>query len=422
MSKLFASLSTSLIFMFVCLNCALAQEVFVTQPKSDDIKSIQLFSTTNSYLLPIIKFNSDDKIQIKFDNLNISQPRLRYKLFHCNYDWTLSDIPEIDYLEGFNDNPIHEYSFSSNTLINYVHYNLEFPNSDVSFKVSGNYVLAVYDEYYPEDILLTACFSVVDSKVQVAAAVTGNTDIDFNSKHQQLGLDINYKNINVQNPDNDFKVVVRQNIRFDNRIENIKPTYHYSDRIVFERHRGLIFEGGNEYRRFEIVNSRYGGLGVSRLEYQPPYTSVYINTDKIRANGSRQYDQDQNGKYLVRNTEAVDNDTESDYFLVHFTLEANKNSIPGIAKKIFLDGEFTYGSPIEMEYDIESSTYRTSVLLKQGAYNYQYLDNKENIKSTASIEGNYFNTENAYSVFVYYRPSGRRYDMLVGFLQIESVK
>ena len=94
----------------------------------------------------------------------------------------------------------------------------------------------------------------------------------------------------------------------------------------------------------------------------------------------------------------------------------------GIDKKIFLDGEFTYGSPIEMHYDVERSIYHTSVLLKQGAYNYQYLDNKDYIKSTASIEGNYFNTENAYSVFVYYRPSGRRYDMLVGFLQIESAK
>lgn len=422
MSKLLTSLSASLIFLFVCFNCASAQEVFVTQPKSDDIKSLQLLSTTNSYLLPIINFNIDDKIHIKFDNLNISQPRLRYKLFHCNFDWTLSDIPEIDYLEGFNDNPIRDYSFSSNTLVNYIHYNLVFPNSDVRFKVSGNYVLAVYDEYYPEDILLTACFSVVDSKVQIAATVSGNTDIDFNSEHQQLGLDINYKNINVQNPDNDFKIVVRQNIRFDNRIENIKPTYQYSDRMVFEHHRGLIFEGGNEYRRFEIVNSRYGGLGVSRLEYQSPYTTTYINTDKVRANGSRQYDQDQNGKYLIRNTEAIDDDIESDYFLVHFTLEANKSSRSDIAEKVFLDGEFTYGSPIEMHYDVERSIYHTSVLLKQGAYNYQYLDNKDYIKSTASIEGNYFNTENAYSVFVYYRPSGRRYDMLVGFLQIESAK
>lgn len=408
-------------FAIIAFESALCQNINITQPKSDNIKSLQMASSGNSYLLPIIDINSNEELVVKFDNLDISQPRLRYKIYHCNSDWTLSDISEVDYLDGFNDNIIKDYSFSNNTLVNYIHYDLRLPNSDIGLKLSGNYVLAVYDEYSPNDILLTACFSVIDSKVQVSAKVTGNTDIDFNREHQQLSLDINYKNLNVQNPNDDFKVVVRQNTRFDNRVENIKPTYLYSDRLVFEHNRELIFEAGNEYRRFETVSRKYGGIGVGRVSFESPYLNAYVNIDDIRANNTRHYDIDQNGSYLIRNSEAVDSDVESDYFLVHFALDASKISKGNVGHNIYLDGEFTYGNSIGLDYDIDNGIYYTSMLLKQGAYNYQYLVGNDT-KSTAIIEGNYYNTENSYSIFVYYRPPGRRYDMLVGFLQIESGK
>ena len=414
------------IFVLFFLSCfssiAVPQKVYITQPKSDNIKSLQLTSSGNSFLLPIININNDEIIDIRFDNLNISQPRLRYKILHCNSDWTISDIPEIDYLIGFNDHAINDYSFSNNTLVNYIHYNLQLPNRDVGFKISGNYMLVVYDEYSPNDELLTACFSVIDSKVQIGAKITGNTDIDFNREHQQLSFDVNLKNLRLQNPHDDIKVVVRQNVRFDNRVEDIKPTYIYSDRLVYEHNKALIFDAGNEYRRFETVSRQYGGLNVADVHYKESCMNAIVNTDIPRSKTARQYGKAQNGKYLIRNNEASDSNTEADYFLVNFALDADRANLKGSSGNVWLDGEFVYGNAIQLNYDVINSLYRASILLKQGSYNYQYLVGDEDAKYTSTIEGDYYDTENTYSIFVYHRPLGSRYDMLVGFMQVSSAK
>ena len=63
-----------------------------------------------------------------------------------------------------------------------------------------------------------------------------------------------------------------------------------------------------------------------------------------------------------------------------------------------------------MEYDVKHDIFYKDVLLKQGAYNYQYLVNGR----TTAIEGNYYETPNEYVIHVYYRPNGARYDRLVG--------
>lgn len=399
--------------------CLYAQKtVLATYTGNKNIKSLQIFPPNSSHLLPVIRLNSDDKVIIKFDNLDINQSRLRYKLIHCNYDWTASDLNEIDYIKGFNDNHIDTYKYSVNTNVDYIHYNLELPNRNVGFNVSGNYVLMVYDEYSPKDTLLTARFYVVDQIVGIDGSITSNTDIGLNLAHQQLSLEINHKGITIQNPERDINLVVFQNMSTHNMAKGIKPSYIYSDRLVYNHNKALIFEGGNEYRRFETVNKRTGGLNVDKVEYKRPYINVRLATDEVRSGNVRYYDEDQNGRYFVRSESANDNDIESDYFLVHFSLANNNIKMNRGVDRILLDGEFITNNAF-LEYDPSNNIYHTSLLLKQGSYNYQYLIEKSNgIKTPSFIEGSYFDTENSYSIFVYYRFPGSRYDQLIGFLEI----
>ncbi len=414
MSKVF-----TIFFILIFVHVASAQnEIYVTRPLTDNIKSLQVLSPDNSQLLPVISLNSNNKLVVKFDNLDISQPRLRYRLIHCNADWTKSELTEIDFLSGFNDNMIDNYKFSNNTLVNYIHYDLELPNRDINFKVSGNYALFVYDEYSPQINILMACFSVLEPNVKIDASVTGNTDIDFNKKHQQLKIEVDHKNIPIQDPDEDIKLLVRQNTRLDNIVDNVKPSYSNSDKLIYDHNKSLIFEAGNEYRRFEIVNKQYGGLNVEKVNNNNSSINALLTTDNLRSNSARFYDKDQNGQYFIKNNDAFDNDTESDYFLVHFTLNAP-------FKDVILEGELSYGSSdIILKTDNDSGLLKTSVLLKQGAYNYQYLSSSNNNEELTAefTEGNYYETENIYSIFVYHRPPGIRYDKLVGFSQVSSTQ
>ncbi len=405
------------IILLIFVQTSVAQKIYRTQPVSHDIKTVKIVVNGDAFAPPVIQINSDEQITLKFDKLSIEEPRLRYRIIHCNADWTASDISEIEYLNGFNDQLIEDYRFSENTTVNYIHYQLNFPNSATQLKLPGNYAVIVSDDSNPDNILLTACFSVLDPKLRISAAISGNTDIDINREHQQLAFEINHTALPLRDPMNELFVTVQQNNRMDNKRSNLKPTYIHPNRLVFEHNPLLIFEAGNEYRRFETVSRQYNGLNIYETFFDTPFIHSLVYKDDFRSRKARQYDEDQNGRFFVRNADAYDSDVEADYFMVHFTLSGQASW-----EEIFLNGEFTYNTFSDnnkMIFNQETNEYNGALLLKQGAYNYQYLAPALKGFSTSSVEGNYYDTENEYLILVYHRAPGRRFDRLVGMLQIK---
>lgn len=396
-------------------------QAYHTQAISDDIYTVQVNKNNDWSSYPIIALNGNDYVHISFDRISEdSMNRLRYRIIHCDAYWKRSSsISEIDYLSGFNDNPIDDYASSLNTTVEYTHFAINMPNNDVNVKLSGNYVVEVYEDGAPDEVLLTACFSVVEPQVSIAPSITSNTDIDTNKGHQQLSFSILHQNLNIRDPFTELKIFAWQNNRLDTERHQIKPTYVSSDRLIYEHNRNLIFEAGNEYRRFETSSYRYNGLNVEHIEYNRPNYTMYIVPDKIRAGRSYSYDQDQNGRFYIRSNDTNDSEVESDYFNTVFTLPMDSP----IGEDIFINGNFTdnnFTDKYRMKYDEEHRQYYIALLLKQGLYNYQYLTKSGASYSTAKIEGNYFETENEYQIFVYYRPSGQRYDSLIGVQNIQS--
>ena len=388
---------------------------YETQAFSDRIRTIETRVEGRDLFPPIIELNTGEHITISFDEFAEDVSYMQYSLIHCNADWRPSDLSDLEYLDGFNTNSIEEYEFSMATFAHYVHYSVTLPNADVQFKVSGNYVLVVYPENEPENILLQVCFSVYENDILVAPSVTSRTDIDYNREHQQVEITLNANNYRIQNPYNELKVSVLQNGRRDQEVVVTRPLRAQGSQIVFAHDRNLIFEAGNEFRRFEMVATRYAGLGVEKIYYFDPYYHVVLAPSLPRAETSYLYDQTQNGRFVIRQSGASDSDTEADYFVVHFTLDSDP--IPG--GKIYIDGEMThhrYTPYNEMVYNPETGKYEKTLLLKQGSYNYQYLFLPDGAQaaSAAPIEGNYYQTVNEYLVKVYHRPQGSRYDKLIG--------
>ncbi|NDV77783.1 DUF5103 domain-containing protein [Dysgonomonas sp. 511] len=410
------------ILFFLFISVLSGAQPYRTQPISPEIYTLQVSANGLQSVEPAIRLAGNEYITISFDRISDnSADRLRYRIFHCDAFWNKSiGVSEIDYLDGFNDNFVDDYSPSLNTTVDYTHFELQIPNNDVGMKLSGNYVVEIYEENYPESTLLTACYSVVDPSLSIGAAVTSNTDIDFNRHHQQLSFTINHPSLNIRDPRSELFVFVRQNERLDNERVKLMPTYINPGKLVYEHNKNLIFEAGNEYHRFETSSYRYNGMNVGHIEYVRPGYEMDIVANQIRAGKSYSYDQDQNGKFYVRTNESDYERTEADYFVTNFTLAANTP----FSEDVYINGQFTYNTFSEkykMKYDAEKKEYRLSLLLKQGLYNYQYLTRSNYYKfSTAKIEGNYFETENEYSIYVYYRPSGQRYDSLIGTQIIRS--
>ena len=356
-------------------------------------------------------------VRISFDDLQHSYVRYTYHITHCNSDWTPSDLLESDYIDGFNDRPIDDYNPSMNTTVEYNHYTFTLPNKDVKLLLSGNYTVDIYEDGDDEPVA-RACFSVLENKIGLNLSVSPNTDIDQYSIHQQLDFSINYQSYSVHRPEEEFHPVVLKNRRWDTRVEGLTPTYTKSNELIYSHNRALIFDAGNEYRRFEILDEYVPTMNVESMSYHEPYYHATLMTDEPRRNYI--YDQDQNGRVYIRNGDNVDNDTESDYFYTHFVLRT-----PQLAGgDVYLFGDLTYNmfwDDSRMEYNMIDHQYEITVPLKQGSYNYRYLFVPDGtaIGQTKPLEGDFYQTENEYCVYVYHRPFGGRYDKLVGFKNLK---
>lgn len=398
--------------------CTMAQRVDTSIKIIDsNVRSLKVAPLTNAYLPPVIVMGNNNKIVVNFDLLDSDVHYLRYSVTHCNADWQPSQLLESEYVDGFNYGDIEEHDFSEATYVNYVHYSFALPNDEFVITKSGNYLLKVYEQDDPDKVLFQTRFSLCEHLVDVMADVTTQTDIDFNNEHQQVAVVLGYKQGVINDPYSELMLVVGQNTRTDVERVITKPMMVEMGKVTYDHNPQLLFPAGNEYRRMETVNVHSINMGIASIKYFEPYNHATVYTDEPRVESQYIYDQTQFGHFTIRNSETDYSATEADYLVTHFSLDTGG---PLNGGKLYLDGEFTIGLPESarlMKYDASSGCYINDILLKQGAYNYQYLwvPDGTRVGTTSKIEGDKFQTINRYDIKVYNRPMGARYDRLVGY-------
>ena len=397
--------------VFICnLNiCAQRNEIL-----DKNIASLQVVANNDWLSLPIITLNSNDFVNISFDDLTHEYHRYCYKIEHCEADWqTSSALFESDYIDGFaSGNTIDDVQESTNTVQLYTHYKISFPNNKCRPKISGNYRVTIYDENNEKHVVCRAYFMIVEPSMGVHLNVTTNTDIDINGKHQQVEMAVDYGNNIVSNPQTQIKTVVMQNNRWDNAVINARPQYIKANGLQWIHCKDLIFDGGNEYRKFETLDVTHTTMGLESINWDGHNYHAWIWTDEPRP--SYIYDKDANGAFLIRNSDNIDNDVNSDYIITHFRLKS-----PQTADPIYINGFFTndrFLPQYEMKWNEKNQQYEGELLLKQGYYSYQYLMMKPEGKlKPVPSEGNFYQTENTYQALIYFKANGDRTDRLVGY-------
>lgn len=386
---------------------------------SDRIASLQVMAGDDWQHMPVITLGGRVPVNIDFDDLTHEYHRYIYRLEHCEADWTVSEeIFTSDFCEGFNDGEAIadiEESLNTNTL--YTHYHLQLPNEKCRIKLSGNYRLTVYDENYGDEEMFTACFMVVEPTVGVNISVTTNTDFTINNLHQQVAMEISYPRLNVTNPPQQIKTVVLQNGRWDDARMNVQPQYTMPDRLRWDHCRGFVFFAGNEYRKFELLDVNHTTMGIEHIGWDGSDYHAYPWTDEPRPNYT--YDEDANGCYIIRNSDNYEINRTSDYIITHFRLQSEP-----LDGDVYINGWWTndmFLPQYRMTYNDEAHMYEGTAFLKQGYYSYQYLLQKPDGTVTyVPSEGSFYQTENSYQAFVYYRGIGERTDRLVGYQHIHA--
>lgn len=390
---------------------------------NERIRTLEVRNTSSDYALPgppVIIMGSGDGVTVEFDHLAEDREYLRYEIVHCNADWQPSTLSYIEYLDGFNEAVIDDYEFSQATSTHYVHYSFTVPNEKMTLLISGNYLIKVYPENAPEQIWLQCRFVVSEQSAVIGADMTSRTDVDYNRAHQQLSLTVNVERAQVRDVFNDLIIVVEQNGRTDNHTVLTKPMRVSGSTIYYEHQPELIFNAGNEYRRFEAVSNTYPGMHVDYVEWHAPYYHTVLEADETRVGESYHYDETLSGAFVVREYNADDSDTQADYTVVHFTL--NYPETPGF--KFYIDGDFVqrrFSPESRMFFNNATQRYERAMLLKQGAYSYQYLAVAPgaNVGRTDVIEGDKFETRNRYTIYVYNHRIGERFDRLIGVSSLQ---
>lgn len=397
-------------------------EVFRTRIFTPNLKTLIATVDGQKYQLPHIGLNSDDRLMVRFDEMSHETHAYSYRIIHCNADWTPSSLSTSEYLKGYTHTDITEAERSLNTTYLYTSYRFTLPNNDIQFSVSGNYVLQIFEDNRFESPLAQLCFAVYEPRVSIDASIRPNTDLEINGRYQQVDFTVNLSGYYVREPMSELKVCVRQNNRTDNEVTGISPTSVSGNQVHYINNRKLIFEAGSEFRSFDISSVYTAGRGIEEVTLTNQQFEVWLNTDKIRR-GAYEFDFDLNGRFLVHHQEAFyDPHTEADYLPVYFRLDAPQPFFDGM---LYIGGEFNYNNMERtalMSYNNTTKQYEYTALLKQGGYNYQYrfIPKGKKEASVSRTEGSYWQTGNEYTIYVYHRAWGERYDKLTGIKTVTN--
>lgn len=410
-------------YIIVLFFCCLATPSQLNAQKSgtfiDRLQSLRIEVNGEWDSDPVMLLAERQWLEISFDDLQHDYVRYTYTITHCNADWTQSELLESDYMIGFNGSRIEDYEPSKGTAMLYNHYSLRIPNENVQrLLVSGNYRVDIREDG-DDTPIATACFSIVDPKVGITIEPTSNTDLDAYDSHQQVNFSVNYSTYKIDHPEQDLHYTVLQNGRWDNSVTTLQhPTYVRNHELIFIHNRSLIFPAGNEWRRMEILDDNVPTMRIDSMTLEGNLYNAYVMPDQQRT--SYLYDQDQNGRTYIRNDEDVESTSESEYYITHFRLD-----MPEVyGGSLYLCGQFSNGLFDErhrMEYDVLAHAYQIQLPLKQGSYNYMYLfvPDGTTCGQTAPSEGDFYQTENEYAIYVYHRPFGERYDHLIGYQKVK---
>lgn len=389
------------------------------------IKTVLLSPPGNPTGYPVISLNSSDQLQLSFDDLQADVKNYSYRIVLCNADWEPAPLTSFDYLKGFNENRLEDYRYSTMALQRYTHYQLLFPNRNCMPTRAGNYLLEVFQDGDPSHPILTRRFLVTSNQAIVDGVIQQPATPSLFHTGQKVSFTVDVKGLNINNVFDQVKVYVLQNYRWDNAKHGIQPTFIKGELLEYNSEEHFIFPACKEWRWMDMRSFRLQTERINHIVNMQDGTDVYLQTDYVRANQPYIYHRDYNGRFIPGLLEPNYNpDIDGDYALVHFTLESPE---PYAGSRVYIYGELTNyqcDSTSEMRYQADQHAYTGSLYLKQGYYDYMYAvkTSRNAVPDLSLIEGNWWETENDYTILVYYRPIGGRADQLIAVRTLNSMQ
>ena len=409
--------------LLFCFNIFYSQAQVVEKIYQPYIKTAQLFEYGNQQGLPVYQLNSSNRLELEFDDMDARYKNYYYTYILCDYNWQQANLSAFDYIKGFTQNRISTYRYSSIAYTQYTHYQAFFPEQNSMPYRSGNYLLLVYLDGDTSKKVFTKQFMVLDQKANIGASVVQPFTPQLFSTHQRIKFTASLKDLNTFSAAQQVKAVILQNNRWDNNQRDIAPTFVRGNSLVYDNESIGVFPGGKEWRWLDLRSFRLLSDRVDSGVYNKKEASMFLKTDIDRSGERYVYVPDYNGMYNITTFESINPFWQGDYANIHFYFNRADGS-PFANEDLYLAGaisNYELNDQWKLKYNPENGKYVGTFNLKQGYYNYTYITvDKSNPAIKKELEGNYWETENSYTILLYYKSFSDRNDQLIGVSTINS--
>lgn len=377
---------------------------------SQNIKSIQLRPLQENNFSTIVPLGNS--LELSFDDLEADNKNYQYKIEHMTHDWKSSRLSSSQFIDGFDQNTIINVTNSFNTLQNYTHYSVRIPNVNTVITKSGNYLLSVLN--FNDDVIFTRRFVLYEPLATVGVTVERSRNSKTQNTQQTVEFFINHPRIKINNPAQEIHVVILKNNNWDEKITDLQPTFFRPNQLSYTYTNSTNFWGGNEYLNFDNKYLRNNSFNIVKIIKKDVFHH-YLYPFEFTPFRKYSYNPDINGQFVIRTLEGSDSKTEADYVMMHFSMPVDER-FP--EKEVYVYGafnDFKITEENKMYFDSEENTYRGNILLKQGFYNYTFATKEaDGSINTNYINGSFYETENEYTIIVYYKPFGSFFERVVG--------
>lgn len=398
---------TMIIFLllFAIFSSILAQEPV--------IKSLQVYSNNNITGLQVLRLGTSDKLHIDFDIDSEHEPALSIIFQFCNNEWETYDNI---LLENLGENTLYsanvEFLPSTSEGANFF-VKETFPKEDVNFPFSGKWIFLITDPHDESIVYEWGKFYVVEELVEL--------ETDIIEWRRERSISSNSANDRVYNLKIDFEIPDSLDpfrIKYVEIIKNNEVPYPLViSKDSFNSSRGYEWDGnkkfqfvirdlepGAEYRQVNLNDHHWHQLPVTRAQYDGiEYSRFYKMNHR-----------DFNGGFKLMNK----NNQYSDYLISTFEFKPHEK----IDDNIYIVGSFTNWEVLPwFKLKNKDDIYSISLELKRGIYDYKYVTGRDDDEVVDYIdwnlfEGNFWETQNVYSIFLHYQtPERGDYDKIIGY-------